>query len=553
MNKIRISVILIMVIIIIAACTTPPQPTTAPTVAVINTPTPEAPVVAEDWWTTAVFYEIFVRSFKDSNGDGIGDFNGITEKLDYLNDGNPETTDDLGITGIWLMPIYPSPSYHGYDVTDYMAVNPQYGTLDDFRNLVTEAHKRGIHIILDFVINHTSSQHPWFKSAVADKASPYRDYYIWSETNPGYAGPWGQVVWIPSKTGYYYAMFWDQMPDLNFRNPAVTEEIYKASDFWLEDVGVDGFRIDAARHLVENGDIQANTPETHEWFKAFRTHYKSGAPQAITVGEIWDSTASVASYLQGDELDLAFNFDFADTVISVVNSGTTPAIKFVIKYEFARTKDTLFATFLTNHDMNRVMNALNGDVNKAKIATTILLTFPGVPYIYYGEEIGMSGTKPDEDIRRPMQWSAESNAGFTTGTPWRPPYKDFPTVNVQAQESDPASLLQLYRQLINLRSSYPALNTGSLQAVDSPHLQTIAYLREDADNTFLIIANLGNKPATGIALKAPASMLTGTVTPQIIIGSGSPASLTVDASGGFDKYEPLSEIPPLTTVVIKLR
>ncbi len=548
------SVLLLIVLILSAGCAPKATPTPAPPTAVPAEPTAIPPAVDErGWWETAVFYEIFVRSFNDSNGDGIGDFNGITEKLDYLNDGDPNTTTDLGITGIWLMPIFPSPSYHGYDVTDYQAVNPQYGTLDDFRNLLNEAHKRGIHIIIDFVINHTSSQHPWFKSAVADKNSPYRDYYIWSETNPGYAGPWGQVVWIPSATGYYYAIFWDQMPDLNLENPAVTQEVYAASRFWLEEVGVDGFRMDAARHLIEEGEIQVNTPQTHAWFKGFRTDYKAVNPQAITVGEVWDSTSNVAQYLQGDELDLAFNFDFADTVLGALQSGTTPAIKFVFKYEFERTKDTIFATFLTNHDQNRVMSALNSDVNKAKIAATILLTFPGVPYLYYGEEIGMSGTKPDEDIRRPMQWTGGANAGFSTATPWRAPYKDYTTLNVASQDADAASLLNLYRQLIHLRSTYPALHNGSLQAVDSKHTQIVAYLREDAEHTFLMVANFGKQPAKNIALKAPASQMQGSLTPTMVIGSGTPAGLTVNAQGGFEGYEPLGEIPPWTALVIQLR
>lgn len=533
----------------LAQSPTPTSPVAMPTVAA---PT-EIPAPSANWWETAVFYEIFVRSFYDSDGDGIGDFNGITAQLDYLNDGNPETTDDLGITGIWLMPIFPSPSYHGYDVTDYKGVNPQYGTMDDFRKLVEEAHKRGIHIIIDFVINHTSSQHPWFQSAVKDKNSPYRDYYIWSETNPGYAGPWGQVVWIPSSTGYYYAMFWDQMPDLNFNTPAVTQEIYDASRFWLKDIGVDGFRIDAARHLVEEGEVQANAPGTHTWFKGFRTEYKSINPQAMTVGEVWDSTATVATYLQGDELDLAFNFDFADTLLGALQNANTAALKFVIKYEFPRTQDTLFATFLSNHDQNRVMSALSGDVEKAKIAATILLTFPGVPYIYYGEEIGMSGTKPDEDIRRPMQWTPWDYAGFSTVLPWRSPYSDYKTVNVATEFADPQSLFNLYRNLIQLRNFNPALQTGSLQTVDSKHTQIVSYLREDANATYLIVANLGRQPAKNIALSVSNSLMKGSFTPQMIIGAGTPAALTVDNQGGFANYEPLAEIPAWTAIVIQLR
>ncbi|HLF74078.1 MAG TPA: alpha-amylase family glycosyl hydrolase, partial [Anaerolineales bacterium] len=203
-----------------------PSPGTSPSETAGVTPS-AAPSEHYPWWNNSVFYEIFVRSFYDSNGDGVGDFNGITEKLDYLNDGDPDTTSDLGITGIWLMPIFPSPSYHGYDVTDYYAVNPEYGTMEDFRRLLTEADRRGIRIIIDLVLNHTSDQHPWFRSAVSDRNSPYRDWYLWSDTQPGYGGPWGQTVWHSSPTGYYYGLFVDFMPDLNYDNPAVTDEAGK--------------------------------------------------------------------------------------------------------------------------------------------------------------------------------------------------------------------------------------------------------------------------------------------------------------------------------------
>jgi alpha-amylase len=548
------AIILTMVMLASISCKPVQQPTatTTPTEIPATVVPTDTPPEDPDWWKTAVFYEIFVRSFNDSDGNGIGDFNGITAKLDYLNDGNPSTTTDLGITGIWLMPIFPSPSYHGYDVTDYLGVNPDYGTMDDFRTLLTEAHKRGIHIIIDFVINHTSANHPWFISA-RDKNSPYRDYYIWSETNPGYAGPWGQVVWIPSSTGYYYALFWDQMPDLNFRNPAVTQEIYNATRFWLEDVGVDGFRVDAARHLVEDGEIQMNTPETHDWFKGWRTYYKSLEPNAMSVGEVWDSTANVAKYLRGDELDLAFNFDMSDTWISALSGSDSAVLKFVIKYEFARNKDTLFATFLTNHDMNRVMSQLNGDLQKAKMAAILMLTYPGVPFIYYGEEIGMVGTKPDEDLRLPMQWSSDPKAGFSTGNPWRAPNKNFALVNVDVENGNPDSLLNLYKKLIHMRTDFPVLKTGDLQAVDSTNTRIVAYLRENQDQTFLVVANLSNQAVSNIGLSVAASQMRGNLTPQLMIGLGSTQGLTVDANGGFSGYNPVPEIPATSVLVFRLR
>ena len=226
------------------------QPTAGTTEQVATERTPETEP-SQGWWNNVVFYEIFVRSFKDSNGDGIGDFRGIIEKLDYLNDGDPETNTDLGISGIWLMPIFPSPSYHGYDVTDYQAVNPDYGTLQDFQDLVEACHERGIRVIIDFVVNHTSSEHPWFLSA-KDKASEYRNWYVWSDVMPSQKGPWGQNAWYQSNGSFYYAPFWSGMPDLNYKEPKVTEAMYDATKFWL-DMGVDGFRVDAARYLVEDG------------------------------------------------------------------------------------------------------------------------------------------------------------------------------------------------------------------------------------------------------------------------------------------------------------
>ena len=247
-----------LLLLALAACQTAATPTVTPEsspipseiAAVTSTPT----VGGTNWWNEAVFYEIFVRSFKDSNGDGIGDFQGIIQQLDYLNDGDPNTTDDLGINAIWLMPIFPSPSYHGYDVTNYQDVNPDYGTLEDFQQLLEECHARGIRVIIDFVINHTSDKHPWFQAAL-DPASPYHEYYVWSETKPQGLGPLGQESWFKAPNGkYYYAVFWSGMPDLNYNNPKVTEEIYAATQFWLEE-GVDGFRVDAARYLFEEGEV----------------------------------------------------------------------------------------------------------------------------------------------------------------------------------------------------------------------------------------------------------------------------------------------------------
>ena len=217
------------------------------------------------WWNDAVFYEIFVRSFYDSNADGVGDLQGIIQKLDYLNDGNPNTDTDLGVTALWLMPIFPSPSYHGYDVTDYRNIDEEYGTMNDFKALITAAHARGIKIVIDFVGNHTSDQHPWFTASASNESK--RDWYLWNSNKPSYNGPWGQEVWHERNSSYYYGVFWGGMPDLNYTNQEVTNEIKNTLRFWKEEVGVDGFRIDAVKHWIENGNQQENTAATLAWWR----------------------------------------------------------------------------------------------------------------------------------------------------------------------------------------------------------------------------------------------------------------------------------------------
>jgi alpha-amylase len=506
------------------------------------------------WWNDTVFYEIFVRSFMDTDGNGIGDFNGITSRLDYLNDGNPKTKTDLGVTGIWLMPINPSPSYHGYDVTDYMEVNPQYGTMEDFLNLITEAHKRGIRVILDLVLNHTSSQNPWFVGAW-DPASPYHDWYIWSAINPGYLGPWGQIVWYPSHGEYYYALFWDQMPDLNYKNPAVTTEMENIVKFWL-DAGVDGFRLDAARHLIETDAQQLNTAATHTWYQQFRTFYKGINPEAVTVGELAGENAGVvASYTEGDQLDLAFDFNLASAFVSSAKSGNagTALGQAIISYKLI--PPLQYAPFLTNHDQNRLMTQLDNDPNKVKVAASLLLTSPGVPFLYYGEEIGLEGKKPDEDIRRPMQWSSETNSGFTTSVPWEPLGPDQEIYNVTKETDDSNSILSHYRTLIQIRNEHAALRGGDLNIVNTvnPALYTIT--RASVEEQVLVIINLSEKPVSGYQLLLEKSNIpSGRYWAIPILGAENElVEITINTDGGFSGYAPLAEIPPYSTLIIQLQ
>jgi alpha-amylase len=369
---------------------------------VLTGPAP-APVSQAEWWQNAVFYEIFVRSFYDTDEDGIGDFNGITQKLDYLQ--------ELGITAIWLMPIHPSPSYHGYDVLNYYNVNPEYGTMADFKRLLDEAHQRDMRIIIDLVINHTSSQHPFFIAADSDPTSPYRDWYIWSETDPGNG-------WHMGNSGYYYGFFWEGMPDLNFPQSR-SDGVHGKRGFLLARRGrrgrfPRGCRQTSHRRRRPAREHPGNPRVVSE---DSIVHTKNKFPDAYTVGEVFGAGSSVVKSYTGDQLDQVFNFEMSTGMVNGANAGASSGINSAIQFALADMPDFNFATFLTNHDQNRVMSVLNGNVDKAKVAASLLLTSPGTPFIYYGEEIGMQGRKPDEDIRLPMQWSGERMPGLAVAGP----------------------------------------------------------------------------------------------------------------------------------------
>jgi len=491
----------------------------------------------QSWWRNSVFYEIFVRSYSDSDGDGIGDFNGITSKLDYLQ--------GLGIQGIWLMPVNPSPSYHGYDVTDYYAVNPQYGTLDDFKNLVVQAHARDIRIIIDLVLNHTSSQHPFFIEANSSPQSPTRDWYIWADSYPA-------SHWYPGTTGFYYAYFGSDLPDLNYTNPDVTAEMDNVVRYWLKDIGIDGFRIDAAKHLIEEDLQLEGTQSTHAWLRDFYTMYKDVNPQAYTVGEIFGAGAFAATVYTGDQLDQIFNFEMAGGFTGSALGGSNTGINSAISFALEDMPGGEYATFLSNHDQNRIMSTLNGNVGKARVAASLMLTSPGTPYIYYGEEIGMQGQKPDEDIRRPMQWSEAENAGFTTGTPWRAPDKNYSQVNVAGETNDPNALLSFYRNLILIRNQHPALRTGSISSVTTTNRYVYSALRVSDAETILIIVNLTKNSISDYALSVPsASLRDGTYQVESLLGFGMGTSL--DIFGGIiNNSQPLAELLPFSTTILQI-
>jgi alpha-amylase len=463
---------------------------------------------AGKWWNDAVCYEIFVRSFMDSDGDGIGDLKGLTSRLDYINDGNPKSRRDLGANCVWLMPIAKSVSYHGYDVTDYYHVNPPYGTDEDFKRFVSEAHRRGIRVIVDFVPNHTSSEHPFFQSALRDTASPYRSWYRWSKTKPEQNGPSQQQVWhkSPVRDEYYYGLFWGGMPDLNYETPAVRREMEKVAAYWVKEMGVDGLRVDAAAHLVEEGGLMAHAPGTHRALREWASALRRAAPNAFSIGEVWaDSTTILASYFP-DQLDAFFDFTVAAATMDAADRGTATAFLDSLRQSNALLPSGRWAPLLTNHDMTRVMTKFRGDEAKARIAATAMLLLPGIPFVYYGEEIGMIGDKPDEQIRNPMQWSGGSCAGFTRGKPWEEPQKDWRTKNVAAQEHDPGSLLNLYRQLIHLRLAHPALSHGLLSLARASDSSVASFIRQAPGETVVVVLNFGARSLERVEVKLPSSL-----------------------------------------------
>jgi alpha-amylase len=451
-----------------------------------------------------VYYEIFVRSFQDSDGDGTGDFQGVGQRLDYL--------ESLGVTAIWFMPIHPSPSYHGYDVTDYYDVNPDYGTLEDFETLLAAAHERGIKVILDLVVNHTSDQHPWFEAS-RENDPIYRDYYSWSETDLGWKGTSGAPAWHETESGYYLGLFWSGMPDLNFRNPAVVTEIDNVAKFWL-DMGVDGFRVDAIQHIIETNDNIRNTAETFAWLKDFEAFIKTVNPEAFLVGETWTDTQAIVRYHRDANLDMSFNYPLWGALLKAIQSRSALDLKTILEQdEKVYPQGAMRGIFTSNHDQRRPASTLNirRDVPRIKLAAGLLLTLPGVPFIYYGEEIGMpngEGVK-DEDKRTPMRWDDTANAGFTTGTLWYPFSTEEADISVAAQEDDPESLLNWFKTLIALRKSQPALARGFTQVMPTEENALLAFKRATSEQEILVLANLGNKELEFSLETSASDLLTG--------------------------------------------
>ncbi|HEX4953476.1 MAG TPA: alpha-amylase family glycosyl hydrolase [Thermoanaerobaculia bacterium] len=506
---------------------------------------PPPPAWQLDWAQGAVFYQVFVRSFADSDGDGVGDFKGLIAKLDYLNDGDPATATDLGVEGLWLMPVFESPSYHGYDVVDYERIEADYGTAADFERFLAEAHRRGMKVILDLMVNHTSSQHPWFVESARSPESPKRDWYVWRTDDPGWRQPWGNgPTWHQKNGAFYYGIFWSGMPDLNFATPAVRAEVKRLADLWLER-GVDGFRLDAARHLFADGpgDQQNDRPETYAFWRELAAHVRARHPQALLVGENWTTTEIIASYY--DALPMSFNFPLASSLIDAVAKGDASAVAYKLD-EMAQLypSGALDAPFLSNHDMPRLATQLGGDPARVRAALQILLTLPGTPFVYYGDELGLVNGpgREDQHKRTPMPWDASPGGGFTAGKPWFAFAPGKETVNVAAESADPGSVLSRVRRFLALRRGSEALRKGKLTLVPGSPAQDgrlLAFLREAPGERLLVVHNVTGER----------------VVDRLKVGAASLEAMEVPAGAGARAVEGAIEVelPPLSAAVWRIR
>jgi glycosidase len=429
-----------------------------------------------------VYYEIFIRSFYDSNGDGIGDINGIRQKLNYLQ--------NLGITGIWVTPIHPSPTYHKYDIMDYYGIDKEYGTIEEYKQLVIEAHQKGIKILIDLVVNHTSSEHPWFRASCKNDPK-YKDFYVWSKTETG--SNWHKNPLNPNEK--YFAFFWEKMPDLNFDNKEVREEVKKIGRYWLKDIGVDGYRIDAAQHVYEPNDVVKN----NIWWTEFRNDMLKVNPNVYLLGEVWNKDSIVATYFKSS-LDGCFNFDLSKAIIQSVekNDASNFANKLQAIHQLYKSYNPNFrdVIFISNHDQDRYRSTFNGDTAKTKLAFAMLMTLPGIPFLYYGEEIGMLGKSPDEYRREPFLWG-KNDAGNTT---WeKPRYSNESNVNaIDVQMDSKNSFYSFYKSMIGFRKANSILSEGEVTVYIIPNFskQIISYQLINGNETCYVMHNLSLESIT---------------------------------------------------------
>lgn len=487
------------------------------------------------WYKDAIIYQVHVRTFYDSNADGKGDFLGLAQKLDYLQ--------DLGINAIWLMPFFPSPLRDdGYDISDYRSVHPSYGTLEDFKAFLDAAHQRGIRVIIEMVLNHTSDQHPWFQESRSSTTNPRRDWYVWSETDTRYRGAriifldteLSNWAWDPVSKQYYWHRFFSHQPDLNYDNPAVREEMWSVMKFWL-DMGVDGFRLDAVPYLVEReGTNCENLPETHAIIKDFRARLDREFPGCVVLAEANQWPADLRPYFGGgDEFHMAFHFPLMPRMFMGLKLEDRKPITEILQQTPAIPEVCQWCLFLRNHDeltlemvtdierdymydeyardksmrlnlgiRRRLAPLLDNDRRRIELMNGMLLSLPGTPIIYYGDEVGMGDNVNLGDrngVRTPMQWDGGWNGGFSTADPeslYSPlmlnPVYGFQAVNVQSQKRFEHSLLSWMKRIIRVRKSMPVFGRGSMEFLYPANHRVLSYIRQFGKDTILVVNNLSN-------------------------------------------------------------
>jgi maltose alpha-D-glucosyltransferase/alpha-amylase len=485
------------------------------------------------WYMNAIFYEVHIRAYCDSNNDGIGDIPGLISKLDYIK--------NLGIDCIWILPIYPSPLRDdGYDIADYYGVHSDYGTIKEFKNLVDEAHLRGLKIIADLVLNHTSDQHYWFQRSRSDPDSKFRNFYVWSDSDEKYSD--ARIIFLDTETSnwtydeeakqYYWHRFYASQPDLNYDNPEVISEMKKVMDFWL-DLGIDGFRADAVPYLIEReGTNCENLPETHAILKNFRAYLDANYEDKVLLAEANQWPEDVRPYFgDGDEFHMGFHFPVMPRIYMAIRKGDASPIHWIMDKTPDIPNNTQWCTFLRNHDeltlemvteeerqwmwseyapdprmrlnlgiRRRLAPLLDNDPRKILLANALLYSLPGVPIIYYGDEIGMGDNIwlfDRNGVRTPMQWDNSTNAGFSDAPPdilYAPvidsPEFTYKTVNAEAEKKDPDSLLNKMRHLITVRKSNPTFSQGSYEFLARDHTQVLSILRSYHSQTILCLINL---------------------------------------------------------------
>jgi len=517
-----------------------------------------------DWYKDAIFYELHVKAYHDSTGDGVGDFRGLLGKLDYLS--------DLGVDCIWLLPMYPSPFRDdGYDISDYCAIHPAYGSLEEFREFLDAAHARGLRVITELVLNHTSDQHPWFQEARSSRDNPRRDWYVWSDTDDRYKGvriifvdtELSNWSWDPVSKAYYWHRFFSHQPDLNFDNPEVREEIWNVMRFWL-DQGVDGFRVDAVPYLIEReGTSCENLPETHEVLKFLRARLDEHYPGRMLLAEANMWPEDVRPYFgDNDEFHMAFHFPIMPRMFMALRLEDRKPLVEIIERTPEIPESCQWGVFLRNHDeltlemvtdaerdymydsyasdpvarinlgiRRRLAPLLEGDRRRIELMHAMLMSLPGSPVLYYGDEIGMGDNIYLGDrngVRTPMQWTGDRNAGFSSADPERlyhPPISNplygYAAVNVESQRRNEHSLLNWTRRLIQVRRSSPVFGRGAIRFLHPANHRVLAYIRSLGDEQILVVNNLSSSSqAVELDLRElegaiPIEMFGGSLFPRI--------------------------------------